>query len=230
MRIGRFGTRHFVIGLVLTALMFGGGALPARAILGVEPPPAPTPGYVQTLVLSMVPATPSVPTPSVPDPNNLQLPQLPYAPVPAGLNPALGIVAPTTVVTCTASYLGPLVGIVALTAALDALPADAPIQPSFINPLFSLTTTACVLAPYPDIATCGPDGNIQSQLTSAPTLPAAGPVPSVDPFAFVPAPFASVVVMAQAVEEMVDHYVYQDSINPVLTNKVAKQLDCKAAV
>ena len=222
--------KRFVLGLAFTALMVLGTALPASAksVVGVEVPAVPTPAKIQTLVRSMIPAAPSVAVPDI-DPQNPQLPTLPYVAVPPGLQPLLGVAAPSTVVTCTASYLGPLVGIVAITAAMDAVPADLPIQPSFINPLMSLFTTACVLAPYPEIATCGPDGNIQKQLTSAPTLPAAGPVPSVDPFAFVPAPFASVVVIAQAIEKAVDHYLYNDAIKPKLTNKVAKQLTCKDA-
>src|SRR5205085_9048334 len=95
--------KRFVLGLAFVSVMLIGTALPAHAksVGGVEVPPAPDAAYIRALLLSVTPATPSVPMPSVPDPDNLQLPQLPYVPVPAGLTPALGILAPSTVVTCT---------------------------------------------------------------------------------------------------------------------------------
>jgi hypothetical protein len=131
------------------------------------------------------------------------------------------------VLTCQASYLGPLAGIVALTALFDAAGVEPPVKPSFLGPLFGPVLTACVLAPFPTVNSCGPDGSITSQLSTLPPLPAAGPLPAVDPFASVPAPFASVVVMLKAIQTDVAHYAYADSWSPKFANRVAKQLGCQ---
>ncbi len=220
--------RRIVTGLILSSLLFAGGALPAQAVLGVEQPPVPTPGQVEALVMSFVPATPGVPTPGV-NPDNPQLPTLPYVAPPSGLVPALGVLSPTTVVTCQVAYLGPLGAVVVMTALLDALPpGTVPVQPSFLSPLFSPVVTACVLAPFPEYTACGPDQQIADALggaPSAPGVPVPG-VPSVDPFSTLPAPFASAVVIARAAELAVLHYVYNGTQPNKLTKNIANQMTC----
>jgi hypothetical protein len=218
--------RRFVVGLVLSGLLIGGSALPAKALLGVPAPPAPSATQLQTLATSLVPATPTVTPPTV-DPNNPSLPYLPYVAVPSGLSAATGVLSPTTVLTCQAAYLGPLMGIVAISALSDAAGVDLPVKPSFLGPLFAPALSACLLAPYPTLTSCGPDGTITDQLATLPALPAAGPLPAVDPFASVPAPFASLVVMLGALQHDVGHYAYADSWSPKFANKVAAQLACQ---
>jgi hypothetical protein len=220
--------RRFVVGLVLSIVLFGAGALPAKAVLGVPTPPVPSPGQVQQLATSMVPPPPVVIVPSVPDPNNLQFPLvLPAVPIPSGARPALGVLSPTTVVTCQASYLGPLVAAVALSSVMDTA-GQHPIAPGFAGPVFGPVLTLCAAAPYPTVSSCGPDATIQDQLANHPDLPAApGGVPAVDPFASVPAPFASLVVMVGAIQYDVEHYVYFDSTALKVQHRVANQLECK---
>lgn len=217
--------RRLVIGLVLTGLLLGGSALPATALLGIPTPPPPTPGQLQALATSLVPATPTVVPPEV-NPDNPQLPNLPFVPIPAGLQPALGILSPTTVITCQVSYLGPLIGIVAVTAIFDAAGVDPPVQPSFLGPVWGPVTTACVLAPFPTYTSCGPDGTISEQLAGLPALPGAGPVPVPDPFSLLPAPFASVVVLLNAIQFDIEHYLYNGAPSPDFADRVADQLSC----
>ena len=220
--------RRFLIGLGLTAALLAGGALPAaQAVLGVPTPPVPSPGQVQATVKSLVPQKPTIVTPSVPDPNNLQFPILPYVPVPSGLKPALGVLSPTNVVTCQAAYLGPLVAIVALSKVMDTL-GQHPVAPSLISPAFGPVSTVCTASAYPTVASCGPDGTITDALANHPDLPSVpGGVPTVDPFASVPAPFASVVVEVGAVQNDVEHYVYYDSYRFTFQKKLAQQLECE---
>jgi hypothetical protein len=217
---------RIVIGLTFTALALLGTALPASAksVVGVEVPPVPKPAHIQALVLSLVPATPTVTPPDI-DPQNPELPNLPYVAVPPGLQPAMGVLSPTTVVSCQAAYLGPLVGIVAVTAVFDAAGIEPPIKPSFLNPLFQVATTACVAAPFPKYTACGPDTDISNRINNLPALPAAGPV-SVDPFSLLPEPFASLVVVLASIEGDVSHYLYQGKLKPKVSNNLAKQLTC----
>jgi hypothetical protein len=219
--------KRFVFGLAFTALMLMSSALPAKAVLGVDPPPVPSAGQLQGLILSLVPATPTVVPPTI-NPDDPQIPYLPYVAIPPGLTTAMGALSPTTVVTCQVAYLGPLVGLVAITAAFDAAGVDPPVKPSFLNPLFGPVTTACVAAPFPQYTSCGPDGQITDAINGLPALPAAGPV-SVDPFSLLPAPFASLVVVIASLDKDVAHYAYSDTIKPKLSKKVAKQLTCTSS-
>ena len=218
--------RRIVIGLAFTVAALLGTALPAhaKAVLGVQLPPAPNPAQLQALIQSLIPEAPTVTPPDI-DPQNPEIPNLPYVAVPPGLTPAMGLLSPTTVVSCQAAYLGPLVGIVAVTAAFDAAGIEPPIKPSFLNPIFQVLTTACVAAPFPKYTSCGPDAQLSGAIADLPALPAAGPV-SVDPFSLLPAPFASLVVLLAAVEGDVSHYVYQGKLKPKISNNVAKQLTC----
>jgi hypothetical protein len=218
--------KRFVLGLAFTAAMLLANVLPAhaRSVAGVEVPPVPTPAQLQALLKSFIPATPTVTPPDI-DPQNPQIPNLPYVAAPPGLVPVLGALSPTTVVTCQAAYLGPLVGIVAITAAFDAAGVEPPVQPSFINPLFQPVTTACVIAPFPKWTACGPDSDISERIAGLPALPAAGPV-SLDPFSLLPTPFASLMVVLASIENDVSHYLYQGKLKTKVTNKLAKQLTC----
>jgi hypothetical protein len=219
--------RRFVIGLVLSAVLFGAGAVPAKAVLGVPTPPVPSPGQLQQMATSFVPPPPVVIVPSVPDPNNLQFPLvIPAAPIPAGARPALGVLSPTTVVTCQVSYLGPLGAAVALSKVMDTA-GQHPVAPGILGPAFGPALTLCTAAPYPTISSCGPDATIQDQLADHPDLPSVpGGIPAVDPFASVPAPFASLVVEIGAIQHDVEHYVYFDSTTLKLQDRVAEQLEC----
>ncbi len=220
--------RRLVIGLVLTGLLLGGSALPAKALLGIPTPPPPTPAQLQALATGLVPATPTIIVPTV-DPQNPSLPFLPTVNVPPGLKPATGVLSPTTVITCQAASLGPLVGIVAMTAAFDAAGVEPPVKPGFLSPLFGPFLTACVAAPYATWSACGPDGDITAQLTGLPDLPAAGPAPSVDPFASVPAPFASLVNVLGGLQTAIKEYVYGGAPSLKFGDRVAKQLSCTSA-
>ncbi|HVT78820.1 MAG TPA: hypothetical protein VHD87_17395, partial [Acidimicrobiales bacterium] len=206
-----------------------GGALPAQAksVIGVPVPPKPTATSVEKTVKSMIPPKPAIVVPSAPNPHNLQLPVLPVVFVPNGLRPALGVLGPTGVVTCQVSYLGPLGLIVVMSKAMDTL-GQHPFVPSLFSPLFSPVTTVCTAAPYPTVSSCGPDGTITHTLAKHPDLPTVpGGLPTVDPFATIPAPFASLVVEVGAVQTDVQHYVYNDTVKLTLQKKVEKQLECK---
>jgi hypothetical protein len=218
---------RFVIGLVAAGLIFGAGALPARAVLGVPTPPTPSPGQLQTVAQSFVPPTPVIIPPSVPDPNNLHFPLvIPAAPIAPGVRPALGVLSPSAFTTCQVSYLGPLVAAVAMANVMDTL-GQHPVAPGFWTPAFSPVLTVCTLAPYPTVESCGPDGTIQDTLADHPDVPSVpGGVPVVDPFAQVPAPFASLVVEIGAVQYDIEHYVYFDSTHLKLQKRVATQLEC----
>jgi hypothetical protein len=219
--------RRFLTGLVATAVILGAGALPAKAVLGVPAPPVPSPGQLQQQVKSLTPQKPTVVVPGVPNPDNLQFPILPYVAVPPGLRPALGVLSPTNVVTCQGAYLGPLVGIVALSKVMDTV-GQHPIAPSFFSPAFGPVSTVCTASAFPTVSSCGPDGTITDALGDHPELPAVpGGVPSVDPFSSVPAPFASVVVEIGAIQNDVEHYVYNDAYRFNTQKKVATQLECK---
>src|SRR5690349_13131504 len=150
--------RRFVIGLALTGLLLSGGALPAKAVLGVPTPSVPSAGQLQQAAKSFVPPPPAVIVPSVPDPNHLTFPLfIPAAPIPPGARPALGVLSPTTVVTCQVSYLGPLGAAVALSKVMDTL-GQHPVSPGFLGPAFGPALTLCTIAPYPTVSSCGPDG------------------------------------------------------------------------
>lgn len=219
--------RRFLIGLGLTVALLAVGALPARALLGVPTPPVPSPGQLQNTVKSLVPQQPTIVMPTVPDPNNLQFPVLPYVAVPSGARPALGVLSPTNVVTCQASYLGPLAAIVALSKVMDTV-GQHPLSPSFLSPAFGPVSTICTASAFPTVTSCGPDATITDALGDHPELPSVpGGLPSVDPFATVPAPFASLVVEIGAVQYDIEHYVYNDSTKLPLRNKVYNQLECK---
>jgi hypothetical protein len=217
--------RGTVLGLVVVGLLMG--AAPAQAVLGVPAPPVPSAGELQATAKSLVPPRPVIIVPSVPDPNNLAFPLvIPAAPIPPGARPALGVLSPTTFTTCQVSYLGPLGAAVAMSKVMDTL-GQHPVSPGFLAPAFSPVLTVCTLAPYPTVESCGPDGTIQDALADHPELPAVpGGIPAVDPFAQVPAPFASLVVEIGAVQYDLEHYVYFDSTQLALDHRVAKQLEC----
>ena len=218
--------RGAALGLVVVGLLFGGMALPAKAVLGVEPPPAPTPGQLQALVQSFVPPTPAVVPPSVPDATDPQLPTPPFVNPPTGARPLLAAAGPVSVVSCQAAYLGPVLGIVAVTTIFDAAGVEPPVKAGFLAPLFTPVQNVCVLAPYPDISSCGPDETITAQLGDLPSPPAVGGVPTVDPFSTAPAPFASLVTALLAVQDSVNQYAYQGDNAVKVANKAAKQLTC----
>ena len=216
--------RGAVLGLVVIGLL--AGAAPARAILGVPVPPVPSAGQAQQTAKSLVPQPPNVIVPSVPDPNHLMFPPVPYVAPPAGLRPALGVLSPTEVLTCQVAYLGPLAGIVALTVVMEKA-GEHPVPPGFLSPAFSPVVTLCVAADFPKVKSCGPDATITGALANHPDVPALpGGVPTVDPFADVPAPFATVVVEVGAVQGDLEHYVYNDSVRLPLEHKLSKQLEC----
>ncbi|MDP1795555.1 MAG: hypothetical protein Q8K63_15565 [Acidimicrobiales bacterium] len=174
--------RRFVAGFVLAGAVLGALAPAADAKV------VPTVEDIQRNIQDLKPVPPGFAVPTV-DPQNPQLPVLPFVQVPAGLNPALYVLGPLGVTTCQAAYLGPLGGAVALTVVLDALPPDTlPIQPSFLAPALSPVTTACVLAPFPRWTACKNDKAIQEQSEA------------------VPAPFASLVVELDAIQKIVSFY------------------------
>ncbi len=182
--------RRFVVGVLLLGLFSGGLARQAAA----EP---------------LAPGLPDIPLPGVGvpsiDPNNPQLPSLPFIPIPAEVMPFTGLISPVTPVLCTLSYLAPLAGAVAMTAIFQQLPVQPPVPPSFLSPLFGPVITACVIALFPDFKSCGPDADITAALAtvggSVPD-PGVGAVPAVDPFATVPAPFASIVNEVQSIQNL----------------------------
>lgn len=175
--------RRLVAGLVLAGTVLGIGAPVAQAKL------VPTKEEIQRDLRELKPVAPGVGVPSI-NPDNPQLPNLPFVTIPTGLNPALAVLAPAGVTTCQGAYLGPLVGAVAMTVVLDQLPDNTvPIQPSFLAPLFSPVTTACVLAPFPRWTECKNDAVIADQAEQ------------------VPAPFASLVTEVDAVQSIVSFYV-----------------------
>ncbi len=175
--------RRILAGLALVGTVVGvvkapnvsAGAIPTREELTRD-------------VQDLTPIPPAVGVPDL-DPSNPEIPNLPYIQVPVGLNPALGVLGPVGVTSCQAAYLAPLGGVVAMTVLLDKLPDDTlPVQPSFLNPLFSPITTACVLAPFPRWTACKNDAAIQEQSEA------------------VPAPFASLVVEVDAIQRIVSYY------------------------
>lgn len=217
--------RRGIAGVLLAGLITFGWAVPAKAAF--EAPPVPTPAQLQATVKSLVPARPTVVPPDV-DASNPTFPSLPYVAPPAGLQPALTVASPTTVLSCQAAYLGPLAAIVALSKVFATAGVDPPVAPSFLSPAFGPVTTACVLAPYPSISSCGPDGTITDALADHPDvpIPSVGGLPTVDPFASVPAPFASVVVILQSIENDLGYYVYGGQTPPEITEPVETELVC----
>ena len=195
--------RRFVAGLVLAGA-FVGVAAPA---VGADV--VPTAEDIQQTIKDLTPQPPAVGVPSL-DPANPQLPNLPYVQVPVALNPALGILAPAGVTTCQAAYLGPLGGAVALTVLLGELPdGTLPIQPSFLAPLTSPLTTACVLAPFPRWTACKNDAAIQEQSEA------------------VPAPFASLVVEVDAIQRIVSYYALnREPVGRDVAANLSKRLGC----
>ena len=188
---------------------------------------------IQRLLNDLKVQPPAIP-PGLPklDPRNPNLPPLPYVVLPPGLSPALAVLSPAEFVVCQGAYLGPLVGVVALTVLLDNLPDDQTrIQPSFINPLFGPVSTACVLAPFPWFDTCTQDTAILDAIEAAKPkedIPSVGPIPTVDPFSFVPAPFASLVVEIDAIQNIVSYYALNRTPIPGdPAGTLAKQLGCK---
>jgi hypothetical protein len=195
--------RRFVAGLVLVGAVLGLAAPAAHA--GVVP----TAKDIQRDIADLKLQPPAVGVPSV-DPNNPQLPNLPFVSIPVGLSPALGIVAPAGVTTCQAAYLGPLLGAVGMTVVLDQLPDDTiPVQPSFLTPLFGPVTTTCVLAPFPRWTACTNDKTIADQAEQ------------------VPAPFASLVVEIDAVQKIASYYALnREPFGRDLAGNHAKRLGC----
>jgi len=221
--------RRFIVGLTLIGAVLSG--LATSAFAAEEPPAAgpnvPTPADVQAAIKSLIPAPPTIGVPQF-DPNDPQLPSLPYVEVPPGLHPALGILSPLGVTVCQAGYLGPLVGVVALTAVFAALPQEPPVAPSFINPLFSPFNTVCVLAPFPKYKTCGADAQINEVLESGlPDIPSVGGL-SVDVFSMVPAPFATVIGTLAAIQTDIQAYVLNNAAPPDITGPIVEQVGCSA--
>ena len=219
-------TRGILLGVVVTVLLVA-GAVPAQALLGVEPPPVPTPGQLQALAASFVPDAPAVVPPATPDPQDPQLPPPPFVNPPAGASPLLAAAGSASVLTCEAAYLGPLLGIVLITSLFDTAGVQPLVKPGFLSPAFSPVTNACVIAPYPSISSFGPDENITQQLASLPDAPGAGGVPTVDPFASAPAPFASLVVALLAAQDSVNQYAYGGEPGVNVAKTVTKRLACE---
>lgn len=221
--------RRFIVGLTLVGVVLSG--LTTSAFAAEEPA---TPGFnvptaedVQAAIESLMLKPPTIGVPQF-DPNDPQLPALPFVEVPPGLHPALGVLSPLGVSICQLGYLGPLVGVVALTAVFAALQTEPPVAPSFINPLFSPFNTVCVLAPFPQYKTCGPDTQINELLESGlPEVPSVGGL-SVDVFSLVPAPFASVIGTLAAIQTDIQAYVLNNGTPPDLTGPLVEQLGCAA--
>lgn len=220
--------RRAVIGVFLAALLVGSLAGPAAAL---KAPPVPTVADLRKDIKSIVPKAPSVGVPNV-SLQNPQIPALPYVAPPAGLTPALGFLSPANVISCQAAYLGPLGGVVAMTVLLGQLPdGTLPVQPSFLQPLFSPIVTACVLAPYPTVSSCGQDAAITKRLQNlpVPAIPSVSGVAVPDPFETAPAPFASLVVEVLALQTLVNHYVYDNKPGGLNQGtQLTKTLNCKA--
>ena len=205
--------RHLLVGVVLLGMFSAGLAVRAYAAAPSLPIPIPEVG---------VPPF---------DPQHPQIPPLPYIPIPPQLYGLTGLISPVEPVVCNVSYLGPLAGIVALTAVFNQLPQQPPIPPSFLAPLFGPVTTACVLAAFPTITSCGPDAQITAQLhTIGNSLPNAGDAAglgTIDPFATVPAPFASVVVELFSIQHAIETYALSGKPSPVnFGDAVSDQLGC----
>lgn len=222
---GLVRVRRLVIGLGVIGLLVGGFATRAEA----APKAVPSKQDIQRLVQDMKLTPPAVGVPKV-DPKNPVIPPLPYVQVPRGLNAALGVLSPVSFVVCQGAYLAPLGGVVAMTVLLDSLPTDSiPVQPSFLNPLFSPITTACVLAPFPRFTSCKGDAAVTKVIETASKkeLPSVGAV-SVDPFDFVPAPYASLVVEVDALQKAISYYALnRQPLAGDPTAKLAEQLVCK---
>jgi hypothetical protein len=216
-----------LVGLTLVGLMLGVTAFkPAPASAGVVP----NKQDIQRLVQGLKLAPPAIAPPKL-DPKNPNLPPLPYVQVPPALNPALAVLSPAEFVVCQGAYLGPLLGVVALTVLLDQLPTEkVRIQPSFLSPAFGPVSTACVLAPFPWYTACKQDAAINKAIEAAKPkqdLPSVGPLPTVDPFANVPAPFASLVVEVDAIQNIVSFYgLNRTPIAGDPAGKLATQLAC----
>jgi len=213
--------RRTVVGLVLVGLIAGG--FTARASADPIVPGGPE-----------VPAVPGAPAIGIPqiDPQNPQIPALPYVPIPEEAMPLTGLLSPAIPPVCMASYLLPLAGIVAMTAVFDQAGVDEPpVPPSFINPLFSPVTTACVSVPFPTISSCGPDAQFTEQLNAlGAQLPDAGDalgLGTIAPFDTVPAPFASVVIELMSIQTLVETYALSGAASPVnVADAVSDQLGC----
>ncbi|MEY2467897.1 MAG: hypothetical protein QOF21_595 [Actinomycetota bacterium] len=210
--------RRTVVGLALVGLIAGG--FTARASADPIVPGGPD-----------IPGVPTIGVPDI-DPQNPQIPQLPYVPIPEQAMPLTGLLSPAIPPVCTASYLLPLAGIVALTAVFDQAGIDEPpVPPSFINPLFGPVTTACVAVPFPTISSCGPDAQFTAQLNAlGAQLPDAGDalgLGTIAPFDTVPAPFASVVIELMSIQTVIETFALGGAASPVnFADAVSDQLGC----
>lgn len=196
--------RRFAAGLVLMGAVLGFVAPLAHADV------VPSAKDIQRNIKELKVQPPAVAVPTI-NPDNPQLPNLPYVQIPVGLNPALFVLAPAGVTTCQAAYLGPLGGAVALTVVLDSLPdGTLPIQPSFLAPATSPITTACVLAPFPRWTACTNDAAIAEQSEA------------------VPAPFAALVTEVDALQKLVSFYALnREPFGRDIAGNLAKRLGCK---
>lgn len=219
--------RRFVIGLSLVGLLLGGMATSAHA---AAPKVVPNKQDIQRLIRDLKVQPPGVAAPTI-NPDNPNIPPLPFVAIPPGLNPALGVLSPASFVVCQASYLGPLAGVVALTVVIDELPpGKTNIQPSFLGPLFGPVTTACVLAPFPRFTQCKGDAAVLKALAARPDaeIPVPGGLPTVDPFEFVPAPYATLVVEVDALQKAISYYgLNRQPVPGDPTSRLAKQFACK---
>jgi hypothetical protein len=216
--------RRLIVGLTLVGVVLGGLAPGASAAGG---PTVPTPEEIQRDIASIIPAPPQIGVPDI-DPQHPQIPALPYVAIPPGLQPAFGILSPLGVPLCQAGYLGPLAGVVALTAVFAALPQEPPVAPSFISPLFGPVNTLCVLGGFPKYKTCGVDTQINDALKNGPELPSVGGI-SVDVFSMVPAPFATVIGVIAAVEVDIQDYVLNGTPPPDLVQPLVDQIGCSTS-
>jgi hypothetical protein len=209
------------LGMLSTA---AGAAAPPKATA----PKIPTPAELKADLKSITPILPAIGIPKI-DPNHLQIPTLPYVQIPPGLAPAFGVLSPTGVTVCQAAYLGPLLGVVALTAGFAALGVKSPpVAPGFLAPAFGPIATLCTLSPFPTYKTCSIDTPINNELKShLPEIPSLGPTaPSVDVFADIPAPFASIVTLVNAVQVDIQDFVLNDAPPPDITGALASALKC----
>ena len=224
---GKLRMRRLLVGLTLVGLMLGTMAFKAEA---AAPKVIPNKQDIQRLVQGLKVQPPAIAPPKL-DPKNPNLPPMPYVQIPPALNPALAVLSPAEFVVCQGAYLGPLLGVVALTVLLDQLPTEkVRIQPSFLSPAFGPVSTACVLAPFPWYDQCKQDATIIKAIDAAKPkqdLPSVGPLPTVDPFANVPAPFASLVVEADAIQNIVSFYgLNRTPVPGDPAGALAKQLSC----
>ena len=132
-------------------------------------------------------------------------PALPYIEIPREVRPAFNLLSPVGAPMCQVGYLAP----------------------SFLSPLFSPFNTICVLTPLPKYRTCGPDPQIHQALRRLPEPPAVGGR-TVDVFADVPAPFASVVGTIAAVQFDIENYVPNGAPPPDITTPLVDQIGCSA--